>query len=254
MRLICVHSLTAHGTVGLKPFLAAWGERCLPVPSVVLSGPGNMAGCQRMPTELGRLLDSTLAEVAARGEQVCVFIGYLANEAQVDEVCTCLDRHAAVVHTVIVDPVSGDDGKAYVAPALLAAWPRLLERATVVLPNLTEIELLTGRWGEDAIAAWRTLFPAATTLVTGVPAGEEIETWVISGDTTQRVRQVRRPGRFSGTGDLFAALWVRDVLVHGSEPLEAARTASAAVGQAIDVAVAVGGQELPLPGASDRCG
>ena len=146
-RIVCIHSLTAHGVVGLKSFLARLGEAALPVPSLLLSGPGNMPGCRRFDTDLAGLLDSTLAALSARGERAAVFVGYLANAGQVAIVEELLDRHRGVVSAVVVDPVSGDDGRAYVSAELIAAWPRLLARATWALPNLTEVELFTGQTG-----------------------------------------------------------------------------------------------------------
>lgn len=248
MRLLCIHSLTAHGIVGMKPFLAAWGERCLPVPSVVLSGPGNMPGVERMPTDLARLLDSTLAAVAARRERVAVFVGYLAHAGQVEAVEACLERWDEPVAALTVDPVCGDDGRAYVEAPLVAAWPRLLDRAAVALPNQTELSLLTGASGEQAVTRWRERFPRMTTVVTGVPAGDDIETRVLAGDKVYRLAQRRRPGHFSGTGDHFAAWWLREVHLRGASVEAAALAASEAVGRAIDTAMAGGSRDLPLPG------
>ena len=78
-RVVCIHSLTAHGVVGLKAFMARLGEAALPVPSLLLTGPGNMPGCRRFEFDFAALLDGTLAAVAARSERVVVFVGYLAN-------------------------------------------------------------------------------------------------------------------------------------------------------------------------------
>ena len=91
-RIVCIHSLTAHGVVGLKAFLARWGEAALPVPSLLLTGPGNMPGCRRFEYDFAAMLDGTLAAVAARAERVVVFVGYLANAGQVAVVEAALDR------------------------------------------------------------------------------------------------------------------------------------------------------------------
>lgn len=246
VRFVCIHSLTAHGAVGLKPFLSVLGGRCLPVPSVVLSGPGDMPGCERMPTEVGRLLDSTLAALAAGGERAVVVIGYLANAGQAAAIEEILARHASSVEAVVVDPVCGDEGRAYVHPELLSAWPRLLGRACVALPNLTEVELLTGKNGEEALEAWCRRFTDTTTVITGMPSGGEVETRVCAGGDVHRVRTPRRAGRFNGTGDLFAALWVRSAYVEGSSAHAAAAAASGEVGRAIDAAIEAGTRELPL--------
>ena len=243
--IVCIHSLTAHGVVGLKPFLARLGEAALPVPSVLLSGPGNMPGCRRFDTDLAGLLDSTLAAVAARGERAVVFVGYLANAGQVAIVEELLDRHCGVVSAVVVDPVSGDDGRAYVSAELIAAWPRLLARATWALPNLTEVELFTGQTGEAAVAALRERLPHLGLVVTGWPAGDEVVTRLYegTGDPVEH-RQERVAGSTSGTGDLFAAEWMREVFLRGAMPAVAMARAAEAVARALragGVGTALGG-------------
>jgi hydroxymethylpyrimidine/phosphomethylpyrimidine kinase len=244
-RIVCIHSLTAHGVVGLKPFLARLGDAALPVPSLLLSGPGNMPGCRRFDADLAGLLDSTLAALGARGERAAVFVGYLANAGQVAIVEDMLDRHGGVVSAVVVDPVSGDDGRAYVGAELIAAWPRLLARATWALPNLTEVELFTGQTGEAGVAALRARWPELKLIVTGWPAGDDVVTRLYDGPGEGvEHRQARVAGSPSGTGDLFAAEWMREVFLRGTTPDAAMARAAEAVARALragGVGTALGG-------------
>ncbi len=245
--IVCLHSLTAHGVVGLKPFMSALGARCLPIPTAVLSGPGDMPGVARTSVDVARLLDASLAAILGRGTKAVVVIGYLANATQVSDLLEIVDRRRDLFEAVIVDPVSGDDGRAYVNDDLLAAWPQLIARANVAMPNLTEVELLMGERGETALAAWRKRFAGTATLVTGIPASGSIETRLYVGPGVHSLRTPRRPGRFNGTGDLFAALWTRAVYIHGVSPQAAALAAAEEVGRAIDAAIAAGSRDLPLP-------
>mgnify|MGYP003893176833 CR=1 FL=1 len=168
------------------------------------------------------LLDSTLAAVAARGERAVVLVGYLANAGQVAVLEELLERHRGAVSAVVVDPVSGDDGRAYVGADLVAAWPRLLARATWALPNLTEVELFTGRTGEAGVAALRGWWPELKLIVTGWPAGDDVVTRLYDGPGEGvEHRQARVAGRPSGTGDLFAAEWMREVFLRGTPPAAA---------------------------------
>lgn len=244
--IVCIHSLTAHGTVGLKPFVALLGEAVLPVPSVLLTGPGNMPGCRRFPCDLAAMLDGTLAAVATRGSRAVLFVGYLADAAQVAAVEAALDQHAAVISALVVDPVSGDDGRAYVAPALIAAWPRLLARADWALPNMTEVALLAGTPGDAGIEALRAAHPQLNLVVTGVTADGEVATRLVTADGARAEhRQPRIAGHVSGTGDLFAAAWVREVFVRGLAPAEALGRAA----QAVAAALREGRGELALDAA-----
>lgn len=243
-RLVCVHSLTAHGIVGLKPFLHLLGPACLPVPSVFLTGPGDMPGVRRQAAALPSLLDGTLAALAP-GETVVLVVGYLANAAQVDAVVELVATHRARIRELVVDPVSGDEGRPYVAPELVAAWPRLVALADWALPNHTELGLLTDS-ASDLVAAWRARFPAVNLLATGWPEADDrvgVRLYPFSGDVA-RSAQPREPGRFNGSGDLFAALWLRARLVSGLAPAAAAEFAAAGVRAAILAAVASGTREL----------
>jgi pyridoxal/pyridoxine/pyridoxamine kinase len=233
-RVVCIHSLTAHGVVGLKAFMARLGEAALPVPSLLLTGPGNMPGCRRFDYDFAAMLDGTLAAVAARSERVVVFVGYLANAGQVAVVEAALERHRAIVSAVVVDPVSGDEGRAYVGAELIAAWPRLLARATWALPNLTEVELFTGQTGEAAVAVLRGRLPELRLVVTGWPAGDEVVTRLYegTGDGVEH-RQKRVAGSASGTGDLFAAEWMREVFLLGTTPAMAMTRAAEMVARAL---------------------
>ena len=244
-RVVCIHSFTAHGVVGLKAFMARLGEVALPVPSLLLTGPGNMPGCRRFEYDFAAMLDGTLAAVAARSERLVVFVGYLANAGQVAIVEELLDRHCGVVSAVVVDPVSGDDGRAYVSAELIAAWPRLLARATWALPNLTEVELFTGQKGEAAVAALRARWPELKLIVTGWPAGDDVVTRLYDGPGEGgEHRQARVAGSTRGTGDLFAAEWMREVFLSGTMPAMAMARAAEVVARALragGVGTALGG-------------
>ena len=220
-RILCIHSFTAHGVVGLRPFLSVLGEAVIPVPSLLLTGPGNMTGCRRLDYDFESMLEGTLQAAANGGERLIVFIGYLATAAQVETIRNALVRHRAAVSCVVVDPVCGDNGRPYVAPELLASWPAMLTEASWALPNLTEIELLTNRKGDSAVDAFRERFPTLRFVVTGWPAGDEIETRLYDNGESASHRQPRVAGNHNGTGDLFAAVWMREAFLRGAPPAEA---------------------------------
>lgn len=233
-RMVCVHSLAAHGDVGLKPFLSVWGGAVAPVPSLLLTGPGDMPGCRRFDTDVAGMLDGTLTAAAERGEHPAVFVGYLASAVQVDAICSVLDRHEGRIGGLIVDPVSGDHGRAYVARDLIAAWPRLLERAVVALPNVTEVELLAEAAGDDGVEVLRTRFPRLRLIVTGWTEGDHTATRYYHPDGDVSVHAQRTvPAPWQGAGDLFAALWTYHTMVQGDSPALAMRAAAAGVGEAL---------------------
>ncbi len=245
-KIICIHSLTAHGSVGLKPFIAVLEDACLPVPSLLLSGPGDMPGCARFDYDFAGLLNATLEAVAARGPKAVMFVGYLARAEQVAIVCAALQKYRASISVVVVDPVCGDQGHAYVSPELIAAWPALLKEADWALPNITEVALLSGVTGdpEAAVATLRQQFPLLQLLITGWEEGDRVAVRCITQDG--EIRQVHRrvERRFNGTGDLFSALWVRRFFLQQSGAAESMDRAAAGVLAAIDTAVVCGSGAL----------
>lgn len=245
---LCIHSLTAHGSVGLKAFISTLGEHCLPVPSLLLTGPGNMPGYQRFEYDFESMLRGALAAAIAHGEQLTVFVGYLAHAEQVRVVARALDDHAAAVSATWVDPVCGDHGRAYVSGALIAAWPLLVERAAWVFPNVTEVELLAGASGEGALRALTERFPTASFVVTGRECGTQIETRLLRPARADHVYcQAAIPGRFSGTGDLFAAAFARAVLLEAQTPEAALAAAGSCVAEGIrNGQLRTGGNSLAL--------
>ena len=71
-RVVCIHSLTAHGVVGLKSFLARLGEAALPSLTIVLAGllPGGRPDPVRvawLPQGARCAWGMTVAEVVALG-------------------------------------------------------------------------------------------------------------------------------------------------------------------------------------------
>lgn len=229
-RIVCVHSLTAHGVVGLKAFVAELGEAVVAVPSLLLTGPGNMPGCRRFDYDFAGMLDGALAAVSARNERAVLFVGYLAHEGQVAVIEAAIERHVTILDAVVIDPVSGDNDRAYVSPALIAAWPRLLARADWALPNATEVALLTGLQRDAGVAALRARYPRLRLIVTGISRENEIATQFYGEDgASQEHLQPRVGGSFSGTGDLFAAVWMREFFVRGASATQAIAAASAAV-------------------------
>ena len=116
----------------------------------------------------------------------------------------------------------GDDGRLYVDPEIPNAIRQILiPIADVVLPNVSELGWLTDRIvdGQDAmISAARSLLeqgPSAV-IVTGVREEDRIATYGISETAVWRADARYRARRFTGTGDLFSALFAGMFLRHRS--------------------------------------
>ena len=93
-----------------------------------------------------------------------IYTGYTASVEQIRQIFRFLDTFQTEDTFLLVDPVMGDDGVTYdmYTPELLDGMKRLVNRADVITPNLTEFCLLTDtnysdfqkktdRWARDGI-------------------------------------------------------------------------------------------------------
>lgn len=76
-----------------------------------------------------------------------IYTGYLASKQQVESILNIIDRHLQKDGIVIVDPAMADAGSLYKGfdndfPAYMAT---LCKRADIILPNITEACLMTGK-------------------------------------------------------------------------------------------------------------
>jgi len=153
--------------------------------------------------------------------------GYIGSESfltAVLEVLITLRKYRKV--RFVCDPVLGDAGHFYVPEELVKVYrEKVIPLADVVTPNQFEIEHLTGiavKTMEDAKKACRVILDMGPTLVFITSLELQDETETEPGESTITILSAKRnetgddqfwriesplfPGRFTGTGDLTAAL------------------------------------------------
>jgi pyridoxine kinase len=248
MLVISIQSQVVHGHVGNSAAafaMQAEGVSVAAVPTTLLSNH------PRYPTLRGRVLEAELVAdlltgVEERGliEKATVLVtGYLGSAANAgvvaDFVARARRRNPELVY--LCDPVVGDDGKIFVADGIVdVIRDRLLPAASLLSPNLFELELLSGRKVGDA-SALRAASAAISAqgprgvIATGctladTPPGR-VETILCAEGTLSRFVTPRLPIRPCGTGDLLAGL----VAAH----LAKGAPVGAAVKQAVDAVFAV---------------
>lgn len=74
-----------------------------------------------------------------------IYTGFVASEAQIDQIFHFIDTFYTPDTFLLVDPVMGDDGVKYdmFTPELLRKMKALVSEADIITPNLTELCLLT---------------------------------------------------------------------------------------------------------------
>lgn len=160
-----------------------------------------------------------------------IYTGFVASEAQIDQIFHFIDSFYTSDTFLLVDPVMGDDGIKYdmFTPRLLEKMKELTNIADIITPNLTELCLLADADYETIvkITDYQILIDVigelASTLLPDENASAEKEIIVtgihfinehgqkmmgnlyVSKDTRKLFAFPHVGGSYSGTGDLFAS-------------------------------------------------
>ena len=258
-RVAAIHDMSGFGRCSLTvaiPVLSAMGVQCCPLPTAFLSThTGGFTGFT--------FLDMTeeMPKVAAHWQELdlrfhAIYSGFLASERQIGIVSDFIRTFRRSDTLVVIDPVMGDDGKAYqtYTPALCSGMAHLAELADVITPNLTEAAFLLGRpydqlpqeeAGLQELVRELGLHGRRSVVLTGVSLSPG-KTGAICFDAktsrteTVQVDMIAHP--LLGTGDIFASV-LTGALVRGDTLFSAAAQAADFVRACAVHTVA---QDLPL--------
>lgn len=245
--VISVQSLVAYGYVGNSiawPAMQAAGLRVAMVPTVMFSNTPHYdsihGGVIPLPWFEGILADLDRRGVTAQAK--VILTGFLGDPDQAQALATWIAAACGrwPQLRVQIDPVIGDYAQGvFVDERLVEAYKTwLLPLADALVPNLFELEKLTGcsvKTHNDIEAAARCLLQQCRgggrgwVLVTSTPplSGLDDEigmTWV-TANSSGHISHQRIDSNPKGTGDLFSALLVQQLLQEKTLP-EAARVAS----------------------------
>lgn len=147
-----------------------------------------------------------------------IYSGYMLGAEQIELTSDFIDGFAKKDAVVLVDPVMGDDAKAYslLSGQSAESMARLAAKATVITPNLTEAAMLLDKEavlsGYDEGYIRGLLFDlkklgCACPVITGVSFNEnEIGAAYLAGGEMKYLSSEKYDGSFSGTGDVFASV------------------------------------------------
>ena len=264
-RAAVIHDLSGFGRCSLTeviPILSVMGVQCCPLPTAFLSThTGGFTGFT--------FLDMTeeLPRVAEHWRSLdlkfdAIYSGFLGSERQIGIVADFIRAFRGPDTLVVVDPVMGDDGKAYqtYTPAMCAGMERLAALADVITPNLTEAAFLLNRDYGDLLDGGRALHDEAalralaeelslggkrSVALTGAALAPG-QTGAMCFDArtgeAQAVQAEFVAHPLHGTGDVFASV-LTGALVRGAPLIEAARAAAEFVRACAERTAA---EELPM--------
>lgn len=251
-KIAVIQDLSGLGRCSLTaaiPVISAMGVQACPLPTAVLS---NQTGYESYfcddYTEKMSYFTEEWKKRKFRPDGI--YTGFLASAAQIEQILTFTEIFRTEETILIVDPVMGDNGIMYPVcdVRFCERMERLLEKADVITPNLTEAFLLLyGKEGmqerfrqsaggisaserrQTAEEAGRKLcgqYGLRAAVVTGIDFPEEgrVGNLIVSDGTCRWVCSEKYGGSYSGTGDLFTSV-VSAGLVNGETVEDCVRKA-----------------------------
>ncbi len=216
--LSCLGQCSLYAAIAV---LAGCGVECCPLPTAILSSHTGPEFARPYIKDLSEDIPSLWHSWQQQGITFDgIGIGYLASLKQIQMISQLLDGLRQDETLVLLDPVMGDNGRFYsgfdkeFAEGMLS----LCAKCDVILPNLTEARFLLGDYNipeQYDLAYCQQTAKALTALgpkqvvITGLDCLEgQISCLICNGENgqTQLVSQPRLPGRYHGTGDLFASV------------------------------------------------
>ena len=226
MKKIAVfNDLSGFGKCSLSaslPIISACGIECCPLPTAVFTRQTAFEGYKYF--DLTDMMQSYFSDWQ-KEEFQGIYTGFFINERQMHLAKSFICNHTEA-NIVLVDPVMGDNGIAYpvCTDEILSGMKELVEFATVITPNLTELSMLTGvdfdilknSSFKDIVNIARTLFSnkLKIVIVTGIHIRGTVYNLIVEEKKYDVISSHMFHGSFSGTGDIFASV-VSAMLVNG---------------------------------------
>ncbi len=227
-RVAAIHDISGFGKASLTiviPVLGSMGIQVCPLPTAVLSTHTGIEGFTflDLTEEMGKIITHWKA---LNIKFDAIYSGFLGSPRQVDIVADFIDDFLDEDQFILVDPVVADDGQLYqtMGPEMVEGMTRLVSKANIVTPNLTELALLVGApYNETAplseIKMWmRDLADRGPQYiaVTSVPVQETGRSSVVGFESITgrfwRVQNEKIPVYYPGTGDTFASVLLGNMM------------------------------------------
>ncbi len=249
-RIAAINDISGVGKCSLTvtlPVVSASGVECACLPTTILS------------THTCEFKDYTVRDLSAdilpiakhwarekvHFDGVCS--GYMSNAGQGELIAQAIELIRSPDTLVVVDPAMADNGAYYamLGDDVRDAFRRLIARADIITPNVTEAALLTGLPFEPAphgeayvrrlLEALAALGPKTVAITSIFTAAGEVGNVAMDARTGEVCRAMRPAfeGSFHGAGDVFTAAF-SSLLVRGAGVGEAMDAAGGFVGESIE--------------------
>ena len=246
-RIAVINDLSGLGKCSLTaaiPVLSVMGVQACPLPTAILS---NQTGYESYYyDDYTKHIDAYTDEWTKRGLTLDgIYTGFLGSELQAEKILRFIDTFQKPDTLLLVDPVMGDSGQTYdiYTETFGVQMKRLVQRADVITPNLTELCILTDTdyhtltsqshssdYLDTVASIGRSLLSLGikTIIITGIlyKAPTDMETHyynlVLEENAVTPVSSAIHGGSYSGTGDLLASVACAGMVL-GDSALESVR-------------------------------
>lgn len=241
MKVAAINDLSGFGKCSLvvdMTVLSAMGIQCCPLPTAVLSAQTGY------PSFYSKDLTGIIPEYAREWEKQSetfdgIITGFMMSNDQAKESLDFIKKFKTGNTTVLVDPVMGDDGRTYknFSVDLLHTIREMVKEADIITPNLTELILLADKDPESIMKLKgdeliHEIFRLSMQVggdkgkivaVTGIPMEErsEVGNFILENGTSRIISSKSNNVHYSGTGDLFAAVFL-GAYISGKRAFDAA--------------------------------
>ena len=204
------------GTVAL-PIISAAGVETGIIPTAVLSTHtmfSKYTFCD-LTGEIQKISDALLEQAI---DFDAVYTGYLGSFEQLSLISDFIDRYKTEKNLVLIDPVMADNGRLYpgFTPEFAAEMTRLVSKADLVIPNLTEASFMLGipyaesydeEYVRDVLRRL-TALGCPTAAITGISfEADKIGVYYYGARSDKYFYYCNEklPVSYHGTGDIFAS-------------------------------------------------
>ncbi len=236
-RILTMQDLSCVGQCSLTvalPILSRYGIETCVLPTAVLSNHTMFKGWSYL--DLTPELPAIYENWKNNNIKFDAFLlGYLGKAELMALAEKCFDEFSCEGAPVIIDPVFADNGKLYGGfdLAYVAEMRKLIKRADIILPNVTEACFLTDtEYKEDhdeefvkLLAEKLAALTNGTVIITGLEKDGKIGELIYRGGKSENVLLEKLPAKRHGTGDIFASVFTASYL-GGASLAESCRAAS----------------------------
>lgn len=249
--LLAVNDLSGYGKASLSlilPIVSVMGIQVSNIPSAVLSSHAAINGFVMKPMD--EMMEMTIKHWSKLNLKFdTVYTGFLTSNKEIIMTESLIENVSKKGTLLIVDTVFADHGKLYspfVGSNIVDSMKKLVRRADVITPNLTEACMLLGREYRDKISFNDAKYllekllnlNVKSPVITGIEIiGENDLIYTVFYDSVSSkysyVSNKKVKACFSGTGDTFTSV-IAGCLTNGLTLTDAIKMAVSFIAKCID--------------------